>query len=132
MKKFFNKFYHIFVIVAVAVVLIGIRKMAVNTSSTKPVKHVASMVKINQDRFEEALCDTCEYSRGTLTCPEGIIKKIAKVRGEDGKEKSIDSLKEVTNESITFYKDGNYIDVPATVLVKMIDAGLFNNTSEKK
>lgn len=129
MKKFFNKYYHLFVIVAVAVLLLGIRKMAVNTSSTKPVKHVASMVKINEKQFEENLSDQCKYSRRTLTCSEEIIGQI--VRKDQGK--CLDSLQEVTNESITFYDaGGKYIDVPATVLVKMIDAGLFNNTSEKK
>lgn len=129
MKKFFNKYYHLFVIVAVAVALLGIRKMAVNTSSTKPVKHVASMVKINENQLKSHLNDQCKFSGRTLTCSKETIDKIVSKKDD----KCVDSLQKVTEESITFYDaGGNYIDVPATVLVKMIDAGLFINTSEKK
>ena len=77
-------------------------------------------LRIDPDEFEKALCDSCDFSGTKLACSPMIKERIT-----NGLDSVSLSKIEITDRHIKFSKKNGYIEVPASVIAKMIDENLF-------
>ena len=123
----FKNFYHIIVIILMAVALVAIRMITFKSTPPPQKERNLSVVPFDSKQLKEALCDSCKLSGSKLTCSPDLIRKI--VTGVDSLAMNTIS---VSQESITFNKRDGYIEVPATIVVNMIDLGVLNNTKKEQ
>lgn len=86
-------------------------------------KPQTSMVEIDGDQLKLALSDSCSLKGATLKCNPQIMEQLLK---------GIDSstVKNINKNSVTFTKNGAYINIPASIIANMIDLHLINNKTQ--
>ena len=116
--------YPLLVILVLAGFLFAIQKCSKKSDTDEPVGHITSMVQLDGDKFEEALSDSCKFSSGELTCSPALLRRILQ---------NVDStaLKKITDRSVTFRKEKEFIEVPAAMVSNMIDLGLLETSSNE-
>ncbi len=87
-------------------------------------KPATSMVEVNYKVLKDHLSDSCSLHTATLKCSEQTMAQL--LRGIDSS-----SVKDINNNSVTFIKNGAYINIPASVMANMIDLQLIKNDNEQ-
>ena len=87
-------------------------------------KPVTSMVEVDYNMLKDHLSDSCSLRGATLKCSEQTMAQL--LRGIDSS-----SVKDIDNNSVTFVKNGAYINIPAGVMANMIDLQLIKNDNEQ-
>ena len=117
--------YHILVIVGLAAVLVAIRMLTTEEGSSSKKESSDNLIQITGKAFGEALCDSCKWSGNKLTCSPALLSKIMQ---------NVDTtaLKGISEHSVTFKKENDYVEVPAILIANMIDLNLFSQPIEKR
>lgn len=87
-------------------------------------KPQTSMVEVDGNQLRLALSDSCSLKGATLKCSPKIMKQLLK--GVDST-----AVKKINNNSITFTKNGSYINIPASIIANMIDLHLIYNDTQQ-
>lgn len=128
MKKLHEiKIYPLIVIIGVAALLFALRLSIFQ--DTPPAKHdqYGNCVELNREAFGKALKDTCnlKMSKNKLKCNPELIQRILI---------DVDSsaLASISDNSITFENEKEYIKVPAAVIANMVDLNLFKKPTKEE
>lgn len=121
MKKI--TFYPLIVMVGLFAILIIIRWPVFKPTQPDRQEKYGNCVQLNYKVFEEAIKDTCDLrlSKDKLKCSPDLLQKILV---------DVDSLtfEKVSESSLTFKRERDYIEVPAAMLANMVDLNLFRKT----
>ena len=87
-------------------------------------KPITSMVEVDYKELKDHLSDSCSLRGATLKCNEQTMAQLLQ-----GIDSSV--VKDINNNSVTFVKNGAYINIPASVMANMIDLQLIKNDNKQ-